>query len=595
MIEPLGQILCERGVLDEAVLDESLEAARLSNQRIGQFLIENRGVTEDAVYRGLASQLGLPFLPAIEALIKEELLRELSPEFFSDGRCFPLQSTESVLNVVVADPTDLDVIAEVSALAGLPVQTSVTTPRQMESARAALYEGARSLKNVAGELSKEFEHEMRSDDGNLPLEEIRKKTQSKPVVKLVTAIFDEAIKLRASDVHIEAGEHKAVVRLRIDGMLQPYMELTRQMYMPAISRIKIQADLDIAEKRIPQDGRIRHSSMGREYDFRVSTLPTHHGEKVVIRILKHDPALLDMTKIGMGEHDLATLLDLIEKPQGMVFVTGPTGSGKSSTLFSCLNRIRHKAINITTIENPVEYKLEGINQVQINEKAGVTFAATLRSILRQDPDVILVGEIRDGETAEIAIQASQTGHLVFSTLHTNDAISAITRLRDLGIPGFLIGSSMLGILAQRLVRVLCPHCKKKAPASADTESRWKILLGGVPLPESYQPVGCDQCNNLGYRGRTGIFELITVNEALRALVSQDAPEAEIRKYCRSVGMMPLILNGVETVRAGITTAEELLRVVLVEDVAIAAQAGPASPAAQTTLPDPTNTEGEAIL
>jgi type IV pilus assembly protein PilB len=465
----------------------------------------------------------------------------------------------------------------------------------MEKARLRIYSSESSFKHSAGKIFQEYEKQVQNEEVALTLDEIRKRTQSEPVVKMASLIFDEAVRLGASDIHIEAGEHDATVRLRIDGLLRKHMDLTRGMYIPLTSRVKILADLDIAEKRIPQDGRMRHIVDGTAYDFRVSTLPTHWGEKTVIRILKHDEKLTDLANLGIRPHELITIKEMIEKPQGMFFVTGPTGSGKSSTLFACLNKIRTKAINIITIENPIEYKLSGINQVQVNEKAGVTFASTLRSILRQDPDVILVGEIRDKETAEIAIQASQTGHLVFSTLHTNDAISAITRLRDLGIPGFLIGSSMLGILAQRLVRVLCPHCKKKAPASADTESRWKILLGGVPLPESYQPVGCDQCNNLGYRGRTGIFELITVNEALRALVSQDAPEAEIRKYCRSVGMMPLILNGVETVRAGITTAEELLRVVLVEDVAIAAQAGPASPAAQTTLPDPTNTEGEAVL
>ena len=297
-------------------------------------------------------------------------------------------------------------------------------------------------------------------DESLTLEEIRQRTESEPVVRMVSLIFDEAVKLNVSDIHIEPSENDAVVRFRIDGMLRQYTELTKWMFTPLTSRIKILADLDIAEKRVPQDGRIRYVQNGQAFDFRVSTLPTHFGEKTVIRILKHDKSLLDLKNLGISHSELEKIYELVEKPQGMIFVTGPTGSGKSSTLFACLNRIKHKAINITTIENPIEYKLEGVNQVQINEKAGVSFAAALRSILRQDPDVILVGEIRDSETAQIAVQASQTGHLVFSTLHTNDAISAITRLKDLGILNFLSLHPCWQLL-HSVWSVLCVNCKEK--------------------------------------------------------------------------------------------------------------------------------------
>jgi type II secretory ATPase GspE/PulE/Tfp pilus assembly ATPase PilB-like protein len=275
--------------------------------------------------------------------------------------------------------------------------------------------------------------------------------------------------------------------------------------------------------------------------------------------------LLDLANIGIPHKEYADLAELIEKPQGMVFVTGPTGSGKSSTLFACLNRIRGKAINITTIENPIEYKINGVNQVQINEKAGVTFAATLRSILRQDPDVILIGEIRDGETAEIAVQAAQTGHLVLSTLHTNDSLAAITRLRDLGIPGFLISSSLLGILAQRLVRVLCPKCKQRAEIRGETAERWKVMLPGIPLPPHYAPVGCDACHAVGYKGRTGIFELASVNETVRNMIAENASDAALRSFFRAAGMKSMIQNGLEKIEQGITSPDELLRVVMVED------------------------------
>ena len=331
------------------------------------------------------------------------------------------------------------------------------------------------------------------------------------------------------------------------------------------SRIKILADLDIAEACTPGWAH-KHNVGAQAYDFRVSTLPTHYGEKTVIRILKHDKSLLDLNNLGIPAPALNSLSQIIEKPQGMIFVTGPTGSGKSSTLFACLNRIRHKAINITTIENPIEYKLDGVNQVQINEKAGVTFAAVLRSILRQDPDVILVGEIRDTETAQIAVQASQTGHLVFSTLHTNDAVSAITRLRDLKIPSFLISSSLLAIIAQRLVRVLCPHCKKEAEISGETRRKWESLLGNYSIPRSYTTEGCERCKKTGYKGRVGIFELIEVNEKIRSLIADDISDSALRKSLRDEGFSSLINDGISKIEQGITTPEELLRVVLVEDI-----------------------------
>lgn len=566
MIKPLGQMLIDGGHIDSDRVEEAAAAAARESIRIGDYLIAQCGCDEKAVYTVLADQFRLPFIAHIENVVKEELVKDISPELFSTGRCFPVDQSDTLLHLVVSDPLDLDIQAQATMLTDLPTFVSVTTPSQMKQVHARLFEGGGSLKRMAGRISKEYQVSAAVDDTSMSLEEIKKRTESKPIVRLVSAIFDEAIRLRASDVHIEAGAYDAVVRFRIDGMLTPHMDLERSMYQPLISRIKILADLDIAEKRVPQDGRVRYTYLGNEFDFRVSTLPTHHGEKVVTRILKHDQSLLDIKNLGVPEPELSRLSELIEKPQGMLFVTGPTGSGKSSTLFACLNKIRTKAINITTIENPIEYKLDGINQVQINEKAGVTFAATLRSILRQDPDVILIGEIRDTETAEIAIQASQTGHLVFSTLHTNDAISALTRLKDLGIPGFLVASSIIGIQAQRLVRVLCPHCKAPAEPSEDLKGRWKVLLGDTPIPPAHEARGCEHCNNLGYRGRTGVFEVIAINEHVRSLIAENASENQIRKACRDAGMRPLIQNGIEKIRNGETTIEELLRVVLIEDI-----------------------------
>jgi type IV pilus assembly protein PilB len=570
-MERIGHLLQKTGVIDEKTLDAALalqqkqDNSGKAHERLGDCLIRHFNAGEEPVYRSLAMQCSMPFLPEIDSIVDRNLIQELSIDVYKTKNCLPLEQKDDILRAVVSDPLDLGVILTIQALTGLVIEANLTTPSRMNACRQGLLEGSTLLQQSAGKISREYEKQLGAEDA-MSIEEMKKKTESEPVVKMATLIFNEAIALNASDIHIEPTEYNANVRYRIDGMLSQHMEMARGMYVPLTSRIKIMADLDIAEKRVPQDGRIRYTHRDETYDFRVSTLPTHHGEKTVIRLLKHDMGLLELSRIGIPDKEYGLLCEHIEKPQGIIFVTGPTGSGKSSTLFACLNRIRGKAINITTIENPIEYKLEGVNQVQINEKAGVTFAATLRSILRQDPDVILIGEIRDRETAEIAVQASQTGHLVLSTLHTNDAISAITRLRDLGIPGFLISSSLLAILAQRLVRVLCPKCRKPAALDNEIRERWRIMLGGIPLPRSYTPAGCDACHGVGYRGRTGIFELAAVNDDLRTMIAENATESAIRAYYRSAGMITMIQNGIDKIERGVTSPEELLRVVMVEDL-----------------------------
>lgn len=567
MSELLGQLLFRDKLIDEANLESALSECRSKGIRLGELLVNRKGFSEERIFYALSEQFSMPFIKNIEEFIDYELLRELPIELFKNGRCFPLSSDENVLKIVVGDPLDLDIVLEAEIASGLLVETSLAMPSEMARVCRELFKDETFFKETAGKISREYEKQLHGvDEAQLSLEEIRKNTESEPVVKMVSLIFDEAITQRASDVHVEPAEHNAVVRFRVDGMLRQHMELTQWMYVPLTSRIKILAELDIAEKRVPQDGRIRYTHRGKTYDFRVSTLPTHHGEKTVVRILKHDLSLLKLENLGIEEAELKQLIEVIEKPQGMIFVTGPTGSGKSSTLFACLNRIRGKEINITTIENPIEYKLEGVNQVQINEKAGVTFATTLRSILRQDPDIILVGEIRDKETAEIAIQASQTGHLVFSTLHTNNAVSAVTRLKDLGIPGFMISSSLLTVLAQRLVRVLCPHCKEKAAVSEELKLRWHKTIGDIPFSEAYFPVGCDICGHSGFLGRKGIFEMIPVTDEVRSMITENLSETQLKNFLRQHGMRTMVQCGVEKINQGITTPEEVLRVVLVDEV-----------------------------
>lgn len=561
----IGDALKNKLLLQDSVLDNAASKAKEKGTRIGETLIENNIVSEELLFQTLAQQFSMEFISKIENLIDMDLLRELPTELFKQGRCFPLESSETVLKIVVGDPLDIEIVQLAELYSDLLVHTVLSTPSEMEKVSNRLFEGNTLFKQSAGKISREYEKQKQAEE-TLSLEEIRQRTESEPVVRMVSLIFDEAVKLNVSDIHIEPSENDAVVRFRIDGMLHQYTELSKWMFTPLTSRIKILADLDIAEKRVPQDGRIRYIQNGKTFDFRVSTLPTHFGEKTVIRILKHDQSLLDLKNLGFSESQLEKVFELVEKPQGMIFVTGPTGSGKSSTLFACLNRIKHKAINITTIENPIEYKLEGVNQVQINEKAGVSFATALRSILRQDPDVILIGEIRDSETAQIAVQASQTGHLVFSTLHTNDAISAITRLKDLGIPDFLISSSLLAIIAQRLVRVLCVNCKRESEMSDELKKRWISILGSDSFPKTFSAPGCESCNFTGYKGRAGIFEIVSVNEKIRSLISENISETSLRKKLREDGFKTLLQDGISKVEQGITTPEELLRVVMIEDM-----------------------------
>jgi type IV pilus assembly protein PilB len=376
------------------------------------------------------------------------------------------------------------------------------------------------------------------------------------VIKLVNNLVNQAIAELATDVHIEPGETLVKVRYRKDGMLKDALDLPKWVQASLVSRIKILADLDIAEKRLPQDGRIKWRHEGDAVDMRVSTLPTRVGEKVVIRILKHLDYVSTLDTLGMTDAVLQAVRHIIHRPQGMLFVTGPTGSGKSSTLYAALRAILRQDINISTIEDPIEYRLEGANQVQIHEKAGLTFAEALRSLLRQDPDVIMVGEIRDEETAAIAVQAAQTGHLVFSTLHTNDAASAVTRMLDLKVKPFLISSAVLGILSQRLVRKLCPACKAEAPPTPEE----KLFLPGLPdaIPAA---VGCAACNHTGYRGRTGVFELLPFDAGVREAILNGSSEAEIRRVS---GYATMVDDGLEKMRQGITTASELIRVAVME-------------------------------
>ncbi|MEL7400938.1 MAG: type II secretion system ATPase GspE, partial [Pseudomonadota bacterium] len=378
-----------------------------------------------------------------------------------------------------------------------------------------------------------------------------------PIIRLINALLTEAVKESASDIHVETYEKRLVVRFRVDGVLREVVQPKRALAALLISRIKVMAKLDIAEKRVPQDGRIALRIGGREVDVRVSTMPSQHGERIVMRLLDKQAGRLGLAQLGLADRDLKTLRNIISKPHGIILVTGPTGSGKTTTLYGALSDLNETSRNILTVEDPVEYSLPGIGQTQVNTKVDMTFAKGLRAILRQDPDVVMIGEIRDLETVEIAIQASLTGHLVLSTLHTNTAVGAITRLQDMGVEPFLLSSSMVGVIAQRLVRVLCDDCKTAAPADA---SECELLGADAANPPLiYHAKGCDKCNQLGYRGRQGIYEIIEVDESMKTLIHDRAGEQELDAYARRSG--PSIRqDGIRKVLAGSTTIEELLRV-----------------------------------
>ncbi len=469
------------------------------------------------------------------------------------GRVYPLGREAGVYRFAAQNPGDELLREALQLRLGAPVDFTPVDARWIDARLAALL-GAGGMGN--GTLLSELLKSDVSISDASSIEEIRKKSQSEPVIKLVNNLLNQAISELATDVHIEPGEVLVKVRYRKDGLLKDALELPKWVQASLVSRIKILADLDISEKRLPQDGRIKWPFDGEAIDMRVSTLPTRVGEKVVIRILKHLEYVSTLDSLGMSPALLQSVKHIIHRPQGMLFVTGPTGSGKSSTLYAALSAILRQDINISTIEDPIEYRLDGANQVQINEKAGLTFSSVLRSILRQDPDVIMVGEIRDEETAAIAVQAAQTGHLVFSTLHTNDAVSAVTRLLDLKVKPFLIGSAVLGVLSQRLVRILCPACKRTAAPTTEE----KLFLPHLPdlIPAA---VGCPACHHTGYRGRTGVFELLPFDATVREAVVTGKSESDIRRLS---GYGTMVEDGLDKMRQGLTTASELIRVAVME-------------------------------
>ncbi len=532
--------------------------SRCGDRRLDQVAVELGMLDEQQALQVLAEELGMRFVDLNQVEIDRQLLRQFPTSTIFRHTLLPLRRDNGLVDVAVSDPFDLEGLDELRSLSGFQLRPVLAPKSEIE-------ERIKQLLGVGGDTITELVSRAGEDDIELLEEigdeagELAEEAQAASVVRLVNQLLLEALAQKASDVHIEPQENRLSIRFRVDGVLrvQPVPPEINQFYSAIVTRLKIMARLNIAEKRLPQDGRIKLRVSGREIDVRVSVIPMLYGEGVVLRLLDRQGMVFDLQRVGMPPGVIETFRELISLPHGIILVTGPTGSGKTTTLYSALNEIKSPAIKIITVEDPVEYHLEGINQIQVHSKIGLTFAAGLRSILRHDPDVILIGEIRDSETAQSAIQAALTGHLVFSTLHTNDAPGAFTRLIDMGVEPYLVASTVEGVLAQRLVRILCPACKE--PYEPDEAKLPPDFPRPVPR-QLYRPRGCRQCRDTGYSGRTGVFELLRTDETVRRLCVERADTAQIRQHAVQHGMMTLRQCGWQKVLDGTTSVEEVVRI-----------------------------------
>jgi hypothetical protein len=552
----IGDILVEEGILTEEQLEEALKAAKAENKKIGEAITDLGFATEQDIAEALSSQLGFEYVNLSTVHIPDNVLCLINESVLRKHLMIPYAFVPNTINqvkVAMVDPMDMSAIDDFSIVTNLLVVPSVATTRDILIALDRYYGDTETIK-AAQEYAREREDlAAKLAEGDLSSQDV----QSSPVVQLVTSMVEQAARQRASDIHIEAKEDSVRVRFRIDGSL--YEKFTYSIHLlPAImARLKIIGGMDIAEKRKPQDGRFTIMVDKREYDIRVSVLPTVYGEKCVMRLAQKKALTRNKSELGFSPSELKAFDDILKNPNGILLVTGPTGSGKSTTLYTALSELNKEDVNIVTVEDPVEANIDGINQVQVNVKAELTFASALRSILRQDPDIIMIGEIRDGETAQIAVQASITGHLVVSTLHTNSAAGSISRLINMGVEGYLLADSLVGIIAQRLVRRLCPYCKKPHLIT-DTERRIMGIRADVN-PEIYEPVGCERCDNTGYSGRIGIYEIMKITPPLKELISKNASVSELKQMGMREGMHTLRQSATMLVIKGITSVHEMIK------------------------------------
>ncbi|MEW9096321.1 MAG: ATPase, T2SS/T4P/T4SS family [Clostridiaceae bacterium] len=547
----LGEILIDSGLITDEILNRALILQKETGEKLGTLLITKGFATEEQIVDAVKRQLGIDYINLYEINIRPEIIEIIPEAMARKYELLPVDIINGRLLVVMADPLNYFAMEDIKAVTGYVVKTSISL-RDIILENIERYYGKSKAEKAAENYGKVYGYKKSINE----LEEDIYDEEAAPIIRFINTIIDNAILNNASDIHIEAEEDEMRVRYRIDGVLREMIRVDIGMIEAVISRIKIMGDLNIAEKRIPQDGRINYKSKGKNIDLRVSIIPTILGEKVVMRILDKNNFSLGLNKIGLNSNEEKKIKEIIAKPYGIILVCGPTGSGKTTTLYSLLNILNDQSKNIVTIEDPVEYNLRGTNQMQVNNKIGFTFASGLRSILRQDPDIILVGEIRDNETAEISVRSALTGHLVLSTMHTNNAAGSITRLEDMGVESFLLSSTVIGIVAQRLIRKICPSCVEEY-MSEDNEMR---MLGVKERVKLKRGKGCNICNGTGYKGRTAIFEIIEVNRAIKDIIDLKKGERAIEEEAINSGTVLLREACMEKVLKGITTVEEMLRV-----------------------------------
>ncbi len=553
----IGQILLKHTSLTPEQLEEVLEIQRQKGLRLGEVLLGKNYLTTEELAKALAIQMGYPYLDHIPANeIDSTLIKEIPLNYAKQNLILPVSQTVDYVAVAIADPLNHKPIDDIRLIFKKEVKVMVTSPLVLQEAINKVYE--RSSSNLIEGLEDVSGDEL-AYDLNEPVDLLDAGDDEAPIIRLVNSLMFRAVKEKASDIHIEPYEKEVVVRFRIDGILYDVFKTAKKFHASISSRIKVMADLDIAEKRLPQDGRIKIKIAGKDVDIRLSTVPTSFGERLVMRILDKSSMVIDLTELGFSGEALDRINVLTNKKHGIFLVTGPTGSGKSTTLYACLSKIRSVERNIITVEDPVEYQLSGVGQIQVNPKIDLTFASGLRAILRQDPDIIMVGEIRDQETAEIAIDAALTGHFVLSTLHTNDAPGAITRLVDMGIEPFLVSSSILGVVAQRLVRKVCQFCKQPYMPNESELKELGISSDMLSKYTIFKSRGCEKCSNTGYMGRTVVSELMIISDELRALILSGTDANTIKRQAVKEGMVTVRQNAIAKVLQGITTIEELFR------------------------------------
>ncbi len=565
----IGQVLVDLGFIDDDQLWSILDEAKTSLQQTGQVAVGRGLITEEQLLQALAEQNGLRVVNVDEIKPTPEVLTLVPETMATVYKVLPLSIKDKVLTIAVGDPANMSAVDDLRNLLSVnEVQAQLASPRVIEEFLKKIYAGKEeSILDVlqAIEQDPKLQNRGGGKETSIDLEGILEMANEAPVRKLINMIFLMGIKDKAADIHFEPFEDEYKIRMRCDGVLYEMVPPPRHLANAISSRIKVMANLDITERRLPQDGRIELNVGGNQVDMRVSVLPTMFGESIVIRILDRTVVSLDLNKVGMTPELLEQFRTIIHKPNGIILVTGPTGAGKTTTLYSALNELNEITDKIITTEDPVEYDIDGIVQVPINHEIGLTFASALRSILRQDPDIILVGEVRDLETAQIAIQASLTGHMVFSTLHTNDAPSTITRLRDMGVEPFLITATVEAILAQRLVRRICEDCRTEFEPSPDMLMELNMRPADVKGRKFYYGRGCDRCNNTGHRGRMGLFELVVMNDELRDLVSAGSSTDQLRIACKKMGMTTLRESGLRAIFKGLTTIEEVVRETILDE------------------------------